>query len=349
MVYPKRKTRYSKKRTYRKRRYIPKRTVSRIYKRINAVSRRVAGEVCKFESYPTMYSNTEIVTPTGTSWAGKVNTPLTKIVSGSPWVMPLNWIYNAVIDTSINDYPVQDDSVSISSNGGSGISLNGEGMATYPAGTKFSIKNPIWYNTALQGTGESNPYNSSFTQEASGTDYQYRMKYLYIRALFNASVSASTNNTDGALRIVIVIDKQPTGGAATWYDANDTESHARGVFNAQRINAQLNPRTVGRFKIMYDKTMKFTTINGYKPFVYYKKISNICRNNSLLASGTGASTSKSGSTTNGWMTKERSPPVQKSAYYMMIYSDGLTFDYSTESSTPAASFHLFNRVAYYNN
>ena len=109
------------------------------------------------------------------------------------------------------------------------------------------------------------------------------------------------------------------------------------------------PRTVGRFKIMYDKTMKFTTINGYKPFVYYKKISNICRNNSLLASGTGASTSKSGSTTNGWMTKERSPPVQKSAYYMMIYSDGLTFDYSTESSTPAASFHLFNRVAYYNN
>lgn len=350
MAYRTRKSSYAKKRSYRKRSYIPRKTVSKLYRRISAVSRRVAGEVCKFESNPTMYSNTEIVTPSGTSWAAKVNTPLTTISSGSPWVMPLNWIYNSVIDTQLNAYPDQDRSVSVSSNNGSGISLNGEAITTYPAGTKFSIKNPIWYNTALQGAGESNPYNSAFTQDANGTDYQYRLKYLYINALFNASVASSINNTDGALRLVIVKDKQPTGGSATWYDANDTESHARGVFNAQRIDAQLNPRTVGRFKIMYDKTLRFTTTNGYKPFTYFKKTSNICRNNSLLNNATGAnSSSTSGNTSNQWMTKERSPPVQKSAYYLMVFSDGLTFNYSSDPSTPAASFHLFNRVAYYNN
>ena len=33
------------------------------------------------------------------------------------------------------------------------------------------------------------------------------------------------------------------------------------------------------FKIMYDKTLRFNTINGYKPFKYFKKLSTVVRNN----------------------------------------------------------------------
>lgn len=145
------------------------------------------------------------------------------------------------------------------------------------------------------------------------------------------------------MRIVIIKDKQPTGGAATWYDQNVT-TNSRGVFNANRIDAQLNPSTVGRFKIMYDKTIRFNTINGYKPFKYYKQFATVVRNNRDNVRGTQYIDQQ-----NYLQTHEQSPPVQKNAFYLMMFSDGLNFTYSADSSTPAASFHLFNRVAFYNN
>lgn len=352
MAYGKRRVgRKSTKRTYRRKRsQYRKRGIARANRAIRmvkALSKRVAGEVCKFESTPDMYSNTNITTPTGTSWSGTVQTPLTTIQSGIPWIMPLNWIYTAPIDSSLGSYPAAGRSVSISASSGSGISLNGEPIQVYPAGTTFSEKNPIWYNTAAEGA--NTPFTSNFNTIAKGTEYQYRMKYMYINALFNASVASSINNTDGALRVVLVKDKQPTGGAATWYDANETDV-SRGVFNAQRIDAQLNPKTLGRFRIMMDKTLRFNTTNGYKPLKIYKRIASVIRNNGLLATSFNSnSSSVSGSPDNGWQTNEQSPPVQTNAYYLMIFSDGLTFTYTDDTTTGPAEFHLFNRIAYYNN
>ena len=95
---------------------------------------------------------------------------------------------------------------------------------------------------------------------------------------------------------------------------------------------------------MYDKTLRFNRINGYKPFKYFKRLSTIVRNNRGLVSQGNISASSS-----RYQTKEESAPVQKNAYYMLMFSDGLNFEYSTESSTPAAGFNLFNRIAYYNN
>lgn len=305
-----------------------KRSIYRLNKRISAVSRRVAGEVCKFESKPTDFSNTLITYNPGSTSATNItlsawNYPLNTITSGTPWIMPLNWIYkgqyNSSQTTTTNAIYVDREPYTIS------------------GPSSASLKNPIWYNTFAPG-GQEDIDN--------GTQLQYRLKYIYINALFNASISQSTNNTDGALRIVIIKDKQPTGGAATWAD-NNFSTNSRGVFNANRIDAQLNPNTVGRFKIMYDKTLRFNTINGYKPFKYYKTLSTVVRNNRGFVANT--TTQNLTSSQNLLQSTNESPPVQKNAFYLMIFSDGLNFTYSDDSSTPAASFHLFNRVAYYNN
>lgn len=286
--------------------------------------RRVAGEVCKFESTPNDYRNTVITASSNTSYSTSTSYPLNQIVSGQPWIMPLNWTYDTAVTS--NGAALGD------------LFYNGavQGIPSDSQPVTVSLRNPIWYNTFL-------PLSQRGTDV--GTELQYRLKYLYINALFNASIGSSENNSDGALRVVIIKDKQPTGGAATWFDSNITQN-SRGVFNAQRIDAQLNPNTVGRFKIMYDKTLRFNNINGYKPFKYYKALSTVVRNNRGYISYQPDTLA----TANNYAeTNDQSPPVQRNAYYLMLFSDGLNFSYSADPSTPAASFHLFNRVAYYNN
>ena len=327
-----RKARSTKKvnrrgRTYRRAGRYSYKNYRALHRRVSAISRKLAAEVCKFETTPDMFTNALAnVTQSGStlSVTSTVQTPLTSIVSGTPWIMPLNWIYQAA-------------------------TLHGSGSSYYYDGTEhteaqtltLSVRNPVWYNTYASAT-LSSPVNDA-ADSIRSPGFQYRLKYIYLRGLFNASVTESVNNSDGAVRIVVVKDKQATGGAATWYDENYA-TNSRGVFNAQRIDAQLNPNTLGRFKIMYDKTLRVNTINGYKPFKYFKRLSTVVKNNrdlvnvpSLLNQG------------NYYETSSRAPPVQKNAYYLMIFSDGLNFTYSNESSTPAASFHIFNRVSYYDN
>lgn len=327
MPYARKSAKISRKRTSRKG------TVRRVYrrsntgyrklsKRISAVSRRVAGEVCKFECTPNYYMNNAVIVGTSST----AQNPLNTITSGTPWVMPLNWYYTECSGSATGNVFAN------------GVQLpNGQ---TY----NLSMRNPIWYNVADGLTDGSQSSNNTFNDLSPGL--QYRMKYIYINALFNASINSSVNNTDGALRIVIVKDKQPTGGAATWADENN-RTNSRGVFNANRIDAQLNPTTVTRFKIMYDKTLRFNNTNGYKPFKYFKRLSTIVRNNRDYIPPTN---NNSLSTSANYLeTSERAPPVLTNAFYLMIFSDGLQFTFSNEASTPAAGFHLFNRVAYYNN
>lgn len=318
------------KRTYTRRRRYNRSGYRTLAKRISAVSKRIAGEVCKFESTPANYTNSLVIVGTSAT----TQQPLNTITSGTPWIMPLNWTYSNGVGAATGS-----------------VYVNG---VQQTAGTTLtaSFKNPIWYNTLGRDTDNQFGGPPDYLVDVS-PGLQYRLKYIYINALFNASINSSTNNTDGALRIVIVKDKQPTGGAATWADTNNENS--RGVFNANRIDAQLNPNTVGRFKIMYDKTLRFNTTNGYKPFKYYKQLSTVIRNNRDLLAYNASSTQPGydnaafASPNNYLQTSNESPPVQKNAFYIMIFSDGLNFTYSTESTTPAAGFHLFNRIAYYNN
>jgi len=306
----------TRKRTYKRKRTTP---IRRVYRRINTISRKLAAEVFKFESTPHMYRNLSINYDTKLT---TVQQPLLNITSGQPWIMPLNWYYTGYHTGTPFTY------VRVN-----GVDFVDEGPAI------ASVKNPIYRNTE-EGLEDLHD---------SGAQLQYRMKYIYINALFNASINASENNSDGAMRIVIVHDKQPTGGTATWSDDNFA-TNSRGVFNSQRINAQLNPNSLGRFTIMYDKTLRFNTINGYKPFKYFKRLSTIVRNNRGLVNEGNIQTDYAiNKQKSRYQTTEESAPVQKNAYYMMIFSDGLNFTYSTNSETPAASFNLFNRIAYYNN
>ncbi len=322
---------YRRGRTYRRAGRYSYKNYRTLHRRVSAISRKLAAEVCKFETTPDNYTNTlvRIVQDAGNYvniQAADIQSPLTSIISGTPWIMPLNWIYQAA---SIGT--------------GSTPSYYYDGAESHqPQTLTLSVRNPVWYNT--YGTHTLLDVNTeSYSGGIRSPGFQYRLKYLYLRGLFNASVTESVNNSDGAVRIVVVKDKQATGGAATWFDENYA-TNSRGVFNAQRIDAQLNPNTIGRFKIMYDKTLRFNTINGYKPFKYFKRISSVVKNNRDIV---GVSTDLK--STSYYETSSRAPPVQKNAYYLMIFSDGLNFTYSNESSTPAASFHIFNRVSYYDN
>lgn len=310
------------KRTYRRRAGYRRNGYRALSRRISAISKRVAGEVCKFEITPDRFTNSLVTV--GTSSVEQ--TPLTTITSGTPWIMPLNWVYESVSGDGQDAYIDGQ------------LRVDGEVITA-------SIKNPLWYNTL---TATTDPTSTDPNDLYSDPGLQYRLKYIYINALFNASVASSQNNTDGALRIVIVKDKQPTGGAATWADLNSTEN-SRGVFNANRIDAQLNPNTVGRFTIMYDKTLRFTTINGYKPFKYYKALSTVVRNNRGLLNLNLPGLTSLDSSNNLIQSSSASPPVQKNAFYLMMFPDGVNFNYTDQSETAPGGFHLFNRVAYYNN
>ena len=333
--YAKSSKRFSRtKRTYKRYNRFHRTGYRTLAKRISAVSKRVAGEVCKFEITPNSFTNSTVTVGTGIV----NNHPLNTITSGTPWVMPLNWFYEQISGVATSN-----------------VYYNGNRTAA-PAGTivDLSFKNPLWYNTSLTNTDSESMIGTNIQgQNFETPGLQYRLKYIYINALFNASVSQSINNTDGALRIVVIKDKQASGGSATWYDEGGENS--RGVFNANRIDAQLNPNTVGRFKIMYDKTLRFNTTNGYKPFKYYKRLSSVVRNNrDFIPSDRGSQASQYPTNINSLynalvQTSDKAPPVEKNAFYLMIFSDGLTFNYSQEATTPAASFHLFNRVAYFNN
>lgn len=313
------------KRTYTRYRRYNRSAYRSLARRISAVSRRVAGEVCKYEITPKIFTNSTFTV--GSTSSPIMRSPLTKITSGDPWIMPLNWIYNSVIGSAQSN-----------------VYVDGQQRV---AGEQIiaSVRNPLWYNT-LGPTTDTLPNQISDLLGDPGL--QYRIKYIYINALFNASTS-TTENTDGALRIVIVKDKQPTGGSATWADLNKTEN-SRGVFNSNRIDAQLNPNTVGRFTILYDKTLRFNTINGYKPFKYYKQLSTVVRNNrGFINIQSDSAYNNLNNETNIIQSSSSSPPVQKNAFYLMIFSDGLDFNYTDESETAPGTFHLFNRVAYFNN
>lgn len=291
-----------------------KRSIARVHKRINYLSKRLAGECFKYTITPASFSNTVITGGVGGSnlpnyLATNNSQVLYNIVSGTPWIMPLNWTYERAITTLSTQTTAP--------------FYNGETQGIPANGTSVSL---------------------SLKQPIEGVELQYRLSYIYINALFNASFSNSTNNTDGALRIVIVKDKQASGGAATWADLNAT-TNSRGVFQSNNINSVLNTQTLGRFKILYDKTLRFSTINGYKPFKYFKRISSIVRQNRSNRYNTTATLAAGSYAESG----DQFPPVERNAFYLMMFPDGVSFTYSTNSETPALGFNLLSRIGYYNN
>ena len=188
------------KRTSARRRRYNRSAYRTLSRRISTVSRKLAAETCKFESTPDMYSNVLIngvpYPASGTTQfyyiAGTQQTPLTSITSGTPWVMPLNWIYqgNGFAQTTS----------SITYNG-----VNTNPITQDPTGLVLSTRNPLWYNTYGADT-MTTPASEASVEGMRSPGFQYRLKYLYIRGLFNASVNQSENNSDGAVRIVIDVN-----------------------------------------------------------------------------------------------------------------------------------------------
>lgn len=318
------------KRTIRRKSY--KRRTTRYNRRSNAVAyrairiarsatRRVAGEACKFELTPRDFGYNTISSQT-------ISVPqysLVMITSGTPWIMPLNWVYQPI--STIATSP----GVSMSRY------LNADGTwGTFNTSTtnQWQYKNPVYYKML---TGDITPFQ--------GTELQYRLKYLYINAIFNSS-------TPGSLRFVIVRDKLPTDQGATWYNANDMN---RSVFNSNDINAQLNPLSNGRFVVLYDKIMTISTINPLKTFKYYRKMSNKIRNSTPNITPQNPTREVSGDNTYNIFqrlpdTQTTPTPVGKNALYLMIFSDGCTFGYdTTHGATEENTFKLMSRVSYYNN
>lgn len=339
MPYVRRRRAAPRRKIYRRKARITRRkgtrTAYRAIRIARSVSRKVAAEVCKFETTPDMYVGSIVSYDTATSsYQLSANPSLLQITSGEPWVMPLNWFY---IGGAAGAGEMQ--SVYVNS-----IQYTGGQL---PPNPYVSVRYPVWYNALLNNpTNETNQTLTSNFQQLS-TGFQYRLKYMYLNGLFNTD-----GNSDGALRIVILKDRQPTGGSAVWYDEYTTDN-SRGVFNAKRIDAQLNPQTVGRYKIMYDKTLRFTTINSYKPWKYYKRLSTIVRNNWGYRDGNDeqdvSSTQTISLPASRWVMADTAPPVQKNAYYMLMFADGVNFTYTSESSTGEGAFHMFTRIAYYNN
>ena len=127
-------------------------------RRINAVSKRVAGEVCKFEITPDLFSNTLLTPGTGSvpSYTPSTVNTLTTITSGEPWIMPLNWTYSRVVSTSTaNTTPPYYNGVQ-------------QGIPASPVSVSF--RQPIWYNT-MPGSQEAPDVSA---------ELQYRLKYIYI-------------------------------------------------------------------------------------------------------------------------------------------------------------------------
>lgn len=324
---------YGRKRTARRRPVSKKRYTRRQYNRkgtavayralrvARSATRRVAGEACKFELTPMDFGNTVYTYASSTSSYQFVTAnTLNTITSGTPWIMPLNWVYTPIVNQQ---------------------TITGSATFT-PSLTNarsYQLKMPAYYKML---TGDITPN--------SGTELQYRLKYLYINAIFNSS-------TPGRLRFVIVRDKLPTDQGLTWYSATDSK---RSVFNSNNINAQLNPLSNGRFVVLYDKTMQINTINPLKPFKYFRRMSNKIRNSTPVTPQMGwtSYTDNQSSGTNTTRYTFNSPPGQqtdptpigRNALYLMIFSDGCTFNYdNSDGATESNTFKLMSRVSYYNN
>lgn len=324
--------RYTNSKSYRKRRNY--KSSSRFNRKGNAVAyralriaksanKRVAGEACKFEITPYEFGYNQYVTGTN-SGIGVPIRSLTAIQSGVPWVMPLNWIYQPIYDGT--------GTIANPRYYGPNGSLQGFGTDTT---NQYQYKNPVYYKML---TGDITPF--------SGTELQYRLKYIYINAIFNSA-------SPGRMRFVIIRDKLPTDQGATWFNATDTN---RSVFNANNINAQLNPLSNGRFVILYDKTIQINTINPLKPFKYYRKMSNKIRNSTPTVTKQGVLEAETTGSTS-YNIFQRQPdlpttpiPVGKNAFYLMIFSDGCSFTYdNSDGETEDNTFKLMSRVSYYNN
>lgn len=333
--------RYRKKRTNKPRARVYKRNfalANRAFRIARNLSRKVAGEVCKWQVTPASFTNVPIsLNEAQTAFDVYTNYPLSKIESGNAWIMPLNWFYSGSTTQGESHTPI-DHNIYIN---GQEIAPDDNSEALINQLTPVSVKNPIWYNT-LTSLGI---LGASDASAKDGTQFQYRLAYIYIRGIFNASLSETTTNTDGAARFVIVKDKQPAAGTLRWYNE---DFRTNSVFTSNLIDAQLNPETLGRFKIIYDKTKYFTTINGYKVFKFFRRLSTTVRNSRTFTQV--ENLDMSGNATNlGYSSVDIAPPIIKNAYYLMIFTDGLEFTYSENSTTPAQGFHLFNRVGYYNN
>lgn len=317
------------KRTYKRYHRYHRTGYKSLSRRVSAVSKRVAGESQKFEITPLDFGSTTFGSSGQTATATN-NELLRTITSGTPYVFPLNWVYTPVIE---DNETYTSGAVNLSA-------------IRYRTGTSWSIisngtyqyKNPVFYKMI---TGDVSPLQ--------GTELQYRLKYLYINAIFKSS-------TPCRMRFVIVKDKLPTDSGATWFNANNLN---RSVFNSNNINAQLNPLSNGRFKILYDKVFSLTTIQPFKPFKYYRTNSTKIRNSQPTIYEKGyESEPLDNSAANAvyhyfpqaLQTVNSNCPVSKNAFYLMIFSDGATFNYdSTDGTTEDNTFKLMSRVSYYNN
>ena len=321
--FPRTKRTYKRYNRYRRSGY---RSLSR---RISAVSKRVAGEAQKFELTPKDFGSTTFAGSATTATA--TNNPLLRtITSGTPYIFPLNWVYTPIIE---DNEQYTSGAVNLNAN----RYRSGTSWTTINNGT-YQIKNPVFYKML---TGDISPLE--------GTELQYRLKYLYINAIFRSS-------TPCRMRFVIVKDKLPTDNGATWFNASNL---SRSVFNSNNINAQLNPLSNGRFKILYDKIFSLTTIQPFKPFKYYRTNATKIRNLQPNLNEKGYETEPiDNSTTNSVnhyfhqapQTVNSACPVSKNAFYLMIFSDGATFQYdATDVATEENTFKLMSRVSYYNN
>ena len=328
--YAKSSKRFSRtKRTYKRRTGYRRSGYRTLSRRISAVSKRVAGEAQKFEITPLDFGSTTFGGSATTATA--TNNPLLRAInSGTPYVFPLNWVYTPVIE---DNEQYNSGAINLNAN----RFRSGTSWTTINNGT-YQYKNPVFYKML---TGDISPLE--------GTELQYRLKYIYINAIFKSS-------TPCRMRFVIVKDKLPTDNGATWYNASNLN---RSVFNSNNINAQLNPLSNGRFKILYDKIFSLTTIQPFKPFKYYRTNATKIRNSQPTVFEKGYETEPiDNSTTNSvnhyfpqqLQTVNSTCPVAKNAFYLMIFSDGASFTYdSTDGTTEDNTFKLMSRVSYYNN
>lgn len=338
MTYVRRK-RTTKKGSYRRFRRNYRRRYSRTYKMYKALTRRIAGEVNKFEITPSDFSVQNISFNSNRVTFSIPTYPLNTITSGEAYIFPINWIYTA-------PYPTATDAIFTSQN--NLIDYSGESIGGTGTLNNRQYKQPAYYKILNQ--------SSNLISDAS-SQLQYRLAYIYINSVFRAALTEGGTLTEvGCVRFVIVKDKQPQDQGATWFNADDPK---RSVFNSNTINAQLNQQSLGRFKVCYDKRKYFSNIQPYKIFKYFKKVSTKVRNNVGNLSTSNVRSSTIGSEANpqlyidGFVADQTSEvPVQTNAYYLMIFSDGLNFTLDTDSEngeTGSGNFNLFSRLAYYNN
>lgn len=334
------------KRRYKKR-YVKRGSSNRrLYKYVRSISRRVAGEVNKFEHTPAEFGQSVATWQASTSRVS-VAAPtynLQVITSGVPYIYPINWIYTPILTETYFD----------NSGGGLYDLDNNEIIGPNQTSTRtLQFKQPAYYKIKDYDTTSGITQNNVSTD---GTQLQYRLAYIYINMILRAQNDTTSEianqNTTGCVRFVIVKDKQPQDQGATWFNVNDQK---RSVFNSNNINAQLNQYSLGRFTILYDKKKYFSAIQPYKMFKFFKKMSTKIRNSTSTVSQPIVqqqfiSTNATHNIIQGFPVEQTANcPVQRNAYYLMIFSDGLTFTYTNDSATDDGQFTLFSRTAYYNN